>query len=192
MAHALLSSPGLFPPELSWAVLDLAEYWPVESYETRRGEVVRVSVGVEGGKEQQIVLRTDPIVGGGRGGLEKCVRRIAVTTVSRDQGFSSFPEHHGTREGSSSWFELNLLRPVPPTPGGTNSQTTWRSVTRVPVHHNIHAGRSFEAYTTVFEVGDPIVDLAAKGDRLVLFALAEWPMWSNTCSACRVDVQCMI
>lgn len=53
---------------------------------------MRVSVGVEGGKEQQIVLRTDPIVGGGRGGLEKCVRRIAVTTVSRDQGASGlFP-----------------------------------------------------------------------------------------------------
>ncbi|BGP48406.1 hypothetical protein JCM10450v2_004279 [Rhodotorula kratochvilovae] len=42
------------------------------------------------------------------------VRRVSVWTDSRDQGFSSFPQHHRTREASSSWFELVLLRAVPP------------------------------------------------------------------------------
>lgn len=106
LAQAYLSSPGLLPPELAWVVLEYAcvpfiplscslsievadahcsEYWVTETFHSRT-PLPTVSAGVAGHQQQAVALRTSAIHGGGASGLEQCVRRISVRTLSKDQG----------------------------------------------------------------------------------------------------------
>ncbi|KAJ8294055.1 hypothetical protein OF846_002636 [Rhodotorula toruloides] len=96
------------PPELAVQIIDAAEYYPsfVSSWE---GDVT-VSAGPAGHRQNIDLLQTPPIPAF-PGAAEHAVRRIRVTTVSRDQGFTSFSQYRGTREASSSWFELEIRRP---------------------------------------------------------------------------------
>ncbi|BGP40299.1 hypothetical protein JCM10449v2_004258 [Rhodotorula kratochvilovae] len=99
------------PAELALQIVELAEYWPSVT-RSWTGDTV-VSAGMHGRRTVQTRLVTPPLpdIPGAPAVL---VRRVSVWTDSRDQGFSSFPQHHRTREASSSWFELVLLRAVPP------------------------------------------------------------------------------
>ncbi|BGP32144.1 hypothetical protein JCM10296v2_003924 [Rhodotorula toruloides] len=104
----LLQDDLHLPPELAVQIIDAAEYYPsfVSSWE---GEVT-VSAGPAGHRQNADLLQTPPIPAF-PGAAEHAVRRIRVTTVSRDQGFTSFRQYQGTREASSSWFELEIRRP---------------------------------------------------------------------------------
>ncbi|GAA5833489.1 hypothetical protein JCM9279_001541 [Rhodotorula babjevae] len=99
------------PPELALDVVEAAELWPAFA-QVWTGDVT-VSAGPQGRRTARtcVVSPPLPLV---EGAPEQLVRRVSVWTDSRDQGYSSFPQHHGTREASSSWFELVLLRPLPP------------------------------------------------------------------------------
>lgn len=44
----------------------------------------------------------------------------------------------------------------------------------------------------MFGKGDAVVDEARRGDRLVLFALAQYPLWSNTVKECGIVVESML
>ena len=112
---------------------------------------------------------------------------LIVTVLST--GFSSFPEHYGTREGSSSWFDVLLLRPSPSLPDGHTAPP--QVVARAEVLRNLHGGREFTSALTVYRAGDPIVDEARRGDYLVLVALAQYPAWSNTYKECSITVESM-
>lgn len=60
---------------------------------------------------------------------------VSFTLESRDQGWSSFPAQHGTRDNSNTWFVAII-------PKLLMSQTNfWPGVF---LHRNIHAGRHIE------------------------------------------------
>ncbi|GEM07163.1 hypothetical protein Rt10032_c02g1180 [Rhodotorula toruloides] len=104
----LLQNHLHLPAELSIQIIDAAEYYPsfLSSWE---GEVI-VSAGPAGHRQNADLLQTPPIPAF-PGAAEHAVRRLRITTVSRDQGFTSFSQFRGTREASSSWFELEIRRP---------------------------------------------------------------------------------
>ncbi|GAA5858097.1 hypothetical protein JCM1840_001040 [Sporobolomyces johnsonii] len=222
---SVLQEDGGLPTELAIQILNLAEYWPTITARSTRQLFIRA--GWQGERQSQQVLGSEPIPAYSRA-PEHPVRRVRVLTDSKDQGFSSFPQYHNTREGSSSWFEAALLRPDPPTPPSSPRPTNpissrtpcsampgsfpslssssdtppppptppppasrpLRLVHRERLHSNLHAHRAFAPFETVLERGaSPLVDLAQAGDRVVVFALAEYPAWLNKVRECRVAIE---
>ncbi|KPV74930.1 uncharacterized protein RHOBADRAFT_53855 [Rhodotorula graminis WP1] len=169
------------PTELALAVVEAAELWPAYA-QAWTGDVT-VSAGPQGRRTARtcVVSPPLPLI---EGAPEQLVRRVSVWTDSRDQGYSSFPQHHGTREASSSWFELVLLRPVPPpaSPSTTSptaspplrerspphdpapddrdlvvllSGLSLAPVLAVRIHSNLHSTPSFVPFTTVLSRWPP-------------------------------------
>lgn len=153
---ALVRSVFPLPPELVTEILDLAGYWAYS----------RVICSDEGRFHQANVryLQSDPIQSGG---FTHPLRRLVVTTESKDQGWSSFPENRGTRDNSWTWFELSL------DDGETDDE-----IVRVEIVRNIHAGSTFETYQAIIE-DERVLKQAKKGDRLSVWARAMYPGWRN-------------
>ncbi|GAA5996673.1 uncharacterized protein JCM10292_003125 [Rhodotorula paludigena] len=154
------------PAELAVDILEAAEYWPWLSKAWTGDQIV--AAGPQGHLSAQTLVVTPPLPAL-PGAPEHFLRRVSVWTDSKDQGFSGQPEHHGTREASSSWFELVLLRPAssrsdaahsnapdnsspapprPPLPGDS-TPLSYRPVLTIRLHSNIHASRTFTSYTLI-------------------------------------------
>ena len=144
------------PPELATLILEHAEYWAF-SRVTRSDSVHFRHANVR-------YLRTPPIQGGG---LTHPLRRVVVTTDSKDQGWSRHPETQGTREGSWTWFELTL-----------DDGETGDEIVRVEVVRNVHAGLRFENHRAVIE-DERVLKQAKEGDRLSVWVRAMRPGWEN-------------
>ena len=103
------------------------------------------------------------------------LRRLVVTTDSRDQGWSIYPESHGTREGSWTWFELTL-----------DDGETGDEIVRVEVVRNIHAGWKFDKHRAVIE-DERVLKRARKGDRLSVWVRAMYPGWENWIQSVEIE-----
>lgn len=153
---------------------------------------------------------------------------IPLSSSTSCAGFSSFPEHHNTREASSSWFEVALVRspcpeakstrletPLPGSlpstpPGGvsplsgdaTNRLPVLETVRRIRLYSNLHANRSFHSHSVTLtrrepRLGDNVdkdgwnsfVESARPGDRVVLYAMAQYPAWANVVRECRIEIE---
>ena len=79
-------------------------------------------------------------------------RKLVVVTHSRDQGWSNYPDDQGTRNGSWTWVNLQILLQQ----GSRNEQL---HCTRLVT--NIHAGEDWERTERVFQPGDATFDVLA-------------------------------
>jgi hypothetical protein len=165
-------------PDLIPEVLDLAEYWIVTSAAraSRRAEFTQSNAG----RAYVIASLPDYLPVGS-------VRKIAFSTVSRDQGWSSFPEQHGTYENSNTWFEVVVYEPDP--------YELARVVTpRMRIITNVHAGKEWKKHDVVWthDDEDEEVRLVVKGikggQRVALTAWAQYPGWKNNVSSASVDI----
>ncbi|GAA6012013.1 hypothetical protein JCM11491_000134 [Sporobolomyces phaffii] len=187
-----------------------------------------VQAGWSGNRQSVAILQTPPIPAVPDMRLDDdaaAVDRIRISTNSHDQGFSSFPEFHHTREASSSWFELAIVRiatqstcgltdgdptPLPGSlPAADDAERshraptvpTYETIRRIRLHSNLHASREFASHAVeVVRAGDrttetdedreqrEFLDSLRTGDRLVLYALAQYPAWSNVVREGRIDV----
>ena len=161
---ALVRSMLPLPPELITEILDLAEYW-VYSYQIRSDAGRFHNANVQ-------YLQSGPIQGGD---FMYPLRRLVITTDSKDQGWSSYPETQGTREGSCTWFELTL-----------DDGATDEEIARVEVMRNIHAGTTFEWYRAVIE-DERVLKQAKKGDRLSVWVRAMYPGWCNNVRCVQIE-----
>ena len=111
------------PTELGIDIINAAAYWPRVSISDKSHRVIRAS----GGETVERIILLSPEIRG------KAIGRARITVDSRDQGellsnsaqrenneiefaqlgWSSFPELHSTRNGSTSWFAVGILRPIP-------------------------------------------------------------------------------
>ncbi|ORY24020.1 hypothetical protein BCR39DRAFT_548198 [Naematelia encephala] len=105
------------------------------------------------------------------------LRRVVIETLSRDQGWSSHAPFYGTYEQSYSWFELSLLRSGKEVPNS-----------RISIQNNVHAGQYLKAHVNVLEIDHPFVRMARPGDRIVLWARAQFPGWRNYVSEAAITV----
>ncbi|GAA5963624.1 hypothetical protein JCM8115_002057 [Rhodotorula mucilaginosa] len=145
------------PVELAIEILDAAEYYPAVTAQWTGNKVA--SAGPRGDLARATVLVTPPLPNI-YAAPEHYVKRVSVWTDSRDQGFSSFVEFRGTRKGSSSWFNLVLLRPntdrSEPTGGQSaeaaapaspdSQQEALQPVATFRLHCNVHASHIFSQY----------------------------------------------
>ena len=109
----------------------------------------------------------------------KKLKKVAITVVSHDQGWSSFQEDHGTYNNSWTWFELS----VGPPSGGNVER--WRG----EVVRNLHAHGEFKEHT--IEISDQrLYEKAESGDVLTVWAHAKFSGWKN--SVKRATIRCVV
>lgn len=145
------------PAELVTLILELAQYWICSVTARQEQTPKRFS------NANFRYLRTEPL---NSGDLMRPLRRVTITTISKDQGWSGEPENHGTYTASWTWFELTL-----DSPSGEEKY-------RTEIVRNVHAGESFLKH--VRDVNDPeLFALAEKGDTLSVWVRAKYPGWAN-------------
>ena len=97
----------------------------------------------------------------------KTLKKVVITVISKDQGWSSYPKDHGTYRNSYTWFELS----VGPSKGSEN----WCG----EVVKNLHAHDEFKEHTVEIKDGE-LYEKAKSGDVLTVWALARYAGWKNT------------
>jgi hypothetical protein len=90
------------PLELVTPILNYAEYWLRNTYAC--DEVVDVHQQ-NFNRGNCKYLCTTPIGNDGLSGIKR-VKKVVFVTESKDQGWSSYPDDHGTYQGSWTWFEV--------------------------------------------------------------------------------------
>ncbi|KAE9978359.1 hypothetical protein EG327_007429 [Venturia inaequalis] len=208
----LLRQTGL-PVELVAPILNYAEYWMRTTYEREDRISVDQDFGGQGGDERY--LHTAPIGADGLTGL-KPVKKVVFVIESRDQGWSSYPDDHGTYRGSWTWFEAKKgdssilgddedggesegasdgeqqdLHPDNDArdPAELPSQVQGREIVR-----NIHAGKNWHKHIISWaaddndnEIGEWVRELK-RGDVIVLSAHARFPGWANRVRSAKIAV----
>ena len=157
------------------SILNLAEYWLKMS--VARSDWLDVNEELSG----PAYLETKPIIGCPK----NPIKRIVFTTKSLDQGFSSYPDYHGTYEKSRTWFEPRITR--------ANGLLVHpeRSLPRIVT--NVHAGR--EAFTHVVKCDrqNPREHRAwvrqlKPGDVVGVVPAARGPCWVNHVRSVQIDM----
>jgi hypothetical protein len=95
-----------------------------------------------------------------------------VQTISKDQGWSSYPDDRGTHNNSWTWFELTLER-------AQETADEWMEIHRRKLWSNIHASREMISHVIDLGCDEEIVRDAKKGDRVCIWACAKFPRWTN-------------
>jgi len=109
-------------------------------------------------------LTSEPIPSGKR------LKKVVITVVSKDQGWSSYSEDHGTYRNTWTWFELSVGRP-----SDEGFVERWRG----EVVRNLHAHGEFKEHTIqILDKG--LYEKAESGDVLTVWAHAQFPGWRNT------------
>ena len=121
-------------------------------------------------REEYIVVRDDcvpyvvsrPIPEG------KTLRKVVVTVVSKDQGWSTYIGDYGTYRNSYTWFDLSIGSPA------QGSEERWRGM----VVKNLLAHHSFKEHTIEMSDGE-LYEKAKSGDVLTVWALAKFSGSTN-------------
>ena len=145
-------------------LLHLPEHGPVtvgtvegpksETIIDQREEILRVS------NDSVPYLVSRPIPAG------KALKKVVITVISKDQGWSGHQNDHGTYQNSWTWFELSV---------GSDSGERWRG----EVVRNLHAHGDFKEHTIEILDGK-LYEKAESGDVLTVWALAKFSGWKNT------------
>jgi hypothetical protein len=124
----------------------------------QREEIVQVS------NSSVPYLTSEPIPNGKR------LKKVVITVVSKDQGWSGYQDDHGTYRNSHTWFELSVGQP-----SDKGFVERWRG----KVVKNLHAHDEFKQH--VIEISDrELYEKAKSGDVLTVWAHARFQGWRNT------------
>jgi hypothetical protein len=93
------------PRELVVPILNYAECWMRSAY-IREEEVIVEEGNFNGGNCRY--LCSEPIGSDGLTGIRP-VKKVVFVLESHDQGWSSYPDNHGTYEDSWTWFEAQAV-----------------------------------------------------------------------------------
>lgn len=128
---------------------------------------------------------------------------------SRDQGWSSYPDDHGTYRGSWTWFEVekgdaSILRGTEQEGEGEEQNLHPDNDARDPtsqpssakgqeIVRNIHAGKTWHKHIISWAADDEDatgkwVREIKRGDVIVLSAHARFPGWTNRVRSARIAV----
>lgn len=183
------------PNEIILQILDHPSRWirsqVINARMASDNEPMRVGIDLRNRGEQQI-LATNPL-----SQLEvPRIRRVVYTFRSRDQGWSSYPTHHGTYEGSFTWFEAGLTRPTATDliDSERDDQLELKAAKeriRYELQRNRHAGREPETYRHELSRDHKLLQGAKTGDSVVLWARASFPGWENRLFNACIEVWCV-
>ena len=124
------------------------------------------------------------------------MRKVCYTFRSKDQGWSSYPAHHGTYNDSWTFFEAGLTRYEAKGAEGAElrrQQTlrTDKEKHRWVLQRNRHAGRVPEDYDIELGECHELLQTIENGDRFALWARAMYPGWENEVHGARIEIWCV-
>ncbi|KAJ5733733.1 hypothetical protein N7493_002519 [Penicillium malachiteum] len=161
---------GLLPGHLIRGILELAQYWSV-SYDLREDEIAVMEKDCQWDTPY---LVSSPVCGN--------VKEIRIIVWSHDQGFSSFPQRHGTFEDSWTWFQLGLEK--------LSGETR---ILQDPLIINVHASWNLRRSKVVYSAKSPTrpdwIDDLKSGDRLSIIPKAQYPAWKNYVYEASIEVR---
>lgn len=200
------------PSDLIPLILDFAQLWEVvETAQSPRPD----RVGELQAPKLQAALIVPAYLPRG------AIRRIRFIVESRDQGWSSYPEDHGTYRGSWTWFEAgvrgldasntddqdSLLEPVDCQHRNAldteHRRLCLQHVTRYKygsriIVTNIHAGGDFVKHIVDWDLCHEDDDVRRmvkelKGShRIEVSAHAMFPGWCNYIKSVTVEIECAV
>ncbi|TID24228.1 hypothetical protein E2P81_ATG02531 [Venturia nashicola] len=193
------------PAELAALILNHAQYWVDTTYQRGDGITITQDFGGRGGDERY--LHTAPIGADGLTGLRP-VKRVVFTIESRDQGWSSYPDEHGTYTGSWTWFEAqkgdpSILEEEEVASDGQqqdqHADNDARDPAELPLRpegreivRNIHAGKSWHKHVISWAADDEDhgewVREIRRGEVIILSAHARFPGWANRVKSAKITV----
>ena len=91
---------------------------------------------------------------------------------------SSYPQHHGTFDGSWTWLETGITR----------DHDTDTFLGRWELQRNRHAGEGPEDYRVEFEKEHELFTSLSKGDKIALWARALYPTWRNFVQEANIEL----
>ena len=158
-------------------IMDMAEYWTRSS--SSRSE--KVEINNRDAELQVAYLTSSPIVGTTRAP----VRRITFTTLSHDQGHSSYPQDHGSYDNSWTWFDLNVIQK-----DGRRLDFEGESKQLVV---NVHASGNLREHRVIY--GDRPGMCQTKwmsrlepGDAVSVVPMARFPGWVNYVYGASIEI----
>lgn len=175
------------PPELVPSIIDFAQYWLRSEKSLRRHEsIAQRHLGRDDrGERGFMYLLSEPIAGDY---MHQCslhpVRKIIFTLSSRDQGWSSFAQDHGTRNNSWTWFDAVVQDNTP-------DYATAPSSRRITT--NIHAGQDWERQVITWSADsenderDWLMSLR-RGQRVGIEVWARYPGWTNRVRSAKIEI----
>lgn len=95
------------------------------------------------------------------------LRRIVFTFCTQDQGWSSYPEHHGTYNQSYTWMETGISED-----DGSAGTQRWE------LQRNRHAGQRPEYYNVELDQNHELIGMLEQGDGIGMWARARFPGWT--------------
>ncbi|CAG8557781.1 8605_t:CDS:2 [Gigaspora margarita] len=109
----------------------------------------------------------------------KC-KKIEITCESHDQGWSDYPESHGTYD-SHTWGEVSIITT---THNYDDKFIVYNAVEKEPkirykVYTNKHADYSWQVHNYVFLSDHPLVQSLQPGDFVGLWIRSRYPGWCN-------------
>ena len=137
------------------------------------------------------ILVTDPV----SGWVINRLRKLVYSFRGQDQGWSDYPEDHGTYAGSWTWFEAGLTRFEDKNAQGEELRhqkdlRAEKQRDRYELHRNRHAGRNAEDYVIELGTEHDLLQRVEEGDRFALWARAVFPGWENRVHKARIEICC--
>ena len=207
------------PPELVPRIVDQAEFW-LKSTVSLEEEMQVADIHIMGRRDHYLCagvtyLSTLPlgeVAGEGPDSIrlvgKQPVRKVVFHTVSQDQGWSSFPDDHGTDRGCWTWFEAVVRDASQPTyqqvvRDHQENRNNQESETQQPLQdppqgvelmRNLHALREWRGYSKALSVHDEDEGVRnwmsglERGQVLDLTVWARYPGWQNRVKSASIDV----
>ncbi len=183
------------PNEIILQILDHPSRWiQVHSVKLRavaaHEPLICRSYGPQNGDWQ--ILVTDPV----SGRIINRLRNLVYSFRGQDQGWSDYPQHHGTHEGSCTWFEAGLTRFEDKNAQGEELRRqkdlrAGKERERYELHRNRHAALKPENYVIELGTEHDLLKRVEDGDRFALWARAVFPGWENMVHRARIEIRCV-
>lgn len=125
-------------------------------------------------------ILSEPIQGRAHG----AVREVTIVTRSHDQGWSDYPEHHGTYYQSSSWFEVAIQK-------SDGRWVEWGEERKII--YNVHASDRTRQHCVVFGRHHPKtqckwITWLGDGDRVGVVPKAAFLGWVNFVESVSIEI----
>jgi hypothetical protein len=161
----------ILPSELVLEIFEFAQYW-LQSAAYRDD---RTSFGDGNYRDRTPYLTSPPIQG-------QRLEEIRINIWSHDQGWSSYPEDHGTLRNSWTWFELGIERPEGRE--GIAKNEDLRLAT------NVHAQRQAKHHQMMYRRDQNLrwFDALQPGDMISIIPLARFAGWRNIVEKASVEI----
>jgi ankyrin repeat protein len=165
------------PQSVVLEIMDQARYW----LKSTSSKVESIQVDEVDSRIDTPYLMSEPI----RGHLKLPVREVKYIIRSHDQGWSDYPQHHGTYTGSCTWFDIAVQK--------RSGHWVDFGTENKHVVSNIHASSRTRQHCIIYRAGhvksqSKWLDWVEPGDRIGIIPKAVFQGWINHVESVTIEI----